>query len=82
MNFYNNQFCGNMFNQQYVSQNNYVQLQNEIYRYQANQNNEVLKAVKAMHDLCEAVKNMDPEHQQQAAVMCLAEVAREFGWQS
>lgn len=82
MNFYNNRFCGNMFNQQYVSPNNYVQLQNEIYRYQASQNNEVMKAVRAMHDLCEAVKNMDLEHQQQAAVMCLAEVAREFGWQS
>ena len=41
-----------------------------------------MKAVKAMHDLCEAVKKMDAEHQQQAAALCLAEVAREFGWQA
>ncbi len=82
MNFGNNQFCGNMFNQQYVSQNNYAQLQYEINRYQANQSNEVIKAVKAMHDLCDAVKNMDTEHQQQATALCLAEIAREFGWQS
>lgn len=80
MNFGNNQFCGNMFNQQYVSQNNYAQLQYEIAKYQANQNNEVCKAVNAMHDLCEAVKNMDADHQQQAAALCLAEIAREFGW--
>lgn len=80
MNFGNNQFCGNIFNQQYVSQNNYMQLQYEIAKYQANQNNEVAKAVKAMHDLCEAVKNMDTEHQQQAAELCLAEIAREFEW--
>ena len=48
----------------------------------ANQSNEVIKAVKAMHDLCDAVKNMDTEHQQQATALCLAEIAREFGWQS
>ena len=80
MNFGNNQFCGNIFNQQYVSQNNYMQLQYEIAKYQANQNNEVAKAVKAMHDLCKAVKNMDTEHQQQAVELCLAEIAREFEW--
>ena len=71
-----------MFNQQYVSQNNYVQHQNEIARFQANQDIEVGKAVKAMHDLCEAVKNMDSGHQQQAMVLCLDVFAKEFGWQS
>ncbi len=73
-------FYNNMFNQQYVSPNNYVQLQAEIARYQNAQSNEVCKVVKAMHDLCEAVKNMDADHQQQAAALCLAEIAREFGW--
>lgn len=73
-------FYNNMFNQQYVSPNNYVQLQAEIARYQNAQSNEVSKAVKAMHDLCEAIKNMDADHQQQAAALCLAEIAREFGW--
>ncbi|MCM1296490.1 MAG: hypothetical protein NC311_13210 [Muribaculaceae bacterium] len=80
MTFGNNQFYNNIFNQQYVSQSSYIQRQNEIARYQANQNNEVTKAVKAMHDLCEATKNMDAEHQQQAMLLCLAEAAREFGW--
>lgn len=80
MNFWNNQFCGNIFNQQYVSPTNYAQLQAEIARYQNAQSNEVIKAVKAIHDLCEAVKNMDEEHQQQAADLCLAEIAREFMW--
>lgn len=75
MHFYNN-----MFNQQYVSPNNYFQMQNEIARYQNAQNNEVMKAVKAMHDLCEAVKKMDPEHQQQASALCLAVIAAERGW--
>lgn len=56
-----------------------MQLQYEIAKYQANQNSEVANTVKAMHDLCEAVKNMDAEHQQQAAGLCLAEIAREFG---
>ncbi len=81
MYYNNNSFYGNIFNQEYVSQSNYIQLQNEIARYRANQNNEVAKAVKAMHDLCEAVKNMDAEHQQQATALCLAEIAQEFGWQ-
>lgn len=80
MNFWNNQFCGNIFNQQYVSPTNYAQLQAEIARYQNAQSNEVIKAIKAIHDLCEAVKNMDGEHQQQAADLCLAEIAREFMW--
>lgn len=71
-------YYNHIFNPQYVSRSNYLQLQNEIARYQANQNFEVVKAVKAMHDLCEAIKNMDTEHQEQAAGLCLAEIVREF----
>ena len=81
MNFWDNQFCGNIFNQQYVSPNNYAQLQAEIARYQNAQNVKVVNAVKAIHDLCEAVKNMDVEHQRQAMCLCLDEIAREFKWQ-
>lgn len=78
--FNGNQFCGNIFNQQYVSQSNYMQHRSEIARYQANQNIEVGKVVKAMHDLCEAAKKLDAQHYEQAMILCLAEIAREYGW--
>lgn len=35
---------------------------------------------KAIHDLCEAVKQLDDQHQQNAFYACLAEIAREFNW--
>lgn len=38
------------------------------------------KAVNAIHDLCEAVKQLDDHHQQIAFSACLAEMAREFNW--
>lgn len=79
MYYNNNSFYGNIFNPQYVSRDNYARHQAEIASYQANQDIEVTKAVKAMHDLCEAVNKMDADHQQQAMVLCLAEIAREFG---
>ena len=71
-------YYNHIFNPQYVSRYNYLQMQNEIARYKANQSIEVAKAVKAMHDLCEAIKKMDMEHQQQAAGLCLAEIVNEF----
>ena len=49
-------------------------------QYQAKQNEEVSKAVKAIHDLCEAVKQLDDRHQQIAFSACLAEISREFNW--
>ena len=67
-----------MFNPQYVNLEYYRQIQQR--QYEANQNEEVGKAVKAIRDLCEAVKELDDQHQQMAFYACLAEMAREFNW--
>ena len=37
-------------------------------------------AIEAMHDLCDAVKDMDQNHQQQAFWGCLGVMAEEFHW--
>lgn len=73
-------FQERMFNPAYASQNYYNQVQAQINNYNFQQNIEVEKAVKAMHDLCGAVKNMDELHQQEASYLCLAAMAQEFGW--
>ncbi len=73
-------FQERMFNPTYVSRNYYNQIQTQIDNYNFQQNIEVEKAVKATHDLCSAVKNMDERHQQEAFCLCLAAMAQEFGW--
>lgn len=73
-----NTFYNQMFNPQYVNLQYYRQI--EQMQYQDKQNEEVSKAVKAIHDLCEAVKHLDDHHQQIAFSACLAEMAREFNW--
>ena len=50
-------------------------------KYNRNQDIEILKAVKAVHDLCEAVKKMDTAHQQTAFLACLQQMAIEMNWQ-
>lgn len=50
-------FNNQMFNPQYVNQQYYNSIRAEIEKYNYEQNKEVINAVKAMHDLCEAVKN-------------------------
>ena len=73
-----NTFYNQMFNPQYVNLQYYRQI--EQLQYEAKQNEEVAKAVNAIHDLCEAVKQLDDHHQQIAFSACLAEMAREFTW--
>lgn len=73
-------FQERMFNPTYVSRNYYNQIQTQIDNYNFQQNIEVEKAVKATHDLCSAVKNMDERHQQETFCLCLAAMAQEFGW--
>lgn len=73
-------FSDRMFNQNYVNPNYYNQVQTQIRQYNWEQNMEVSKAVKAMHDLCGAVKKMDEYHQQEAFGACLIAMAQEFGW--
>ena len=73
-----NTLYNQLFNPQYVNIEYYHQLQ--LQQYEAKQNEEVKKAVKAIHDLCEAVKQLDDQHQQNAFYACLAEIARHFNW--
>mgnify|MGYP004493541423 FL=1 len=65
----------------YVNQSFYQSIPSQtMWRYQQDQNAEVQKAVKAIHDLCEAVNKLDAEHQQQAFCVCLGIIAAELGW--
>ena len=76
----NNQFNYQFYNPQYVTPAYYSQVQNQIAQYQLEQTQEVCNVVKAVHDLCEATKKLDSQHQQQAFCLALAEMAKEFGW--
>ena len=60
----NSYFNNMMFNPQYVNANYYNQIRQ--FEYNQNQDKKVRDAMKAMHDLCDAVKDMDQNHQQQA----------------
>lgn len=79
---HNNQFNNQFFNPQYVNPSYYSQNQEQILKYQQEQSKEVANVVKAVHDLCEASKKLDPQHQQQAFYLALAEMSKEFGWNS
>jgi len=75
-------FDNRMFNPTYVNPDYYRQMQAHIeaQRYEAEQNREIAKAVKAMHDLCEAAKKIDAQHQEQAFLACLGVIALENKW--
>ncbi|HOO07447.1 MAG TPA: hypothetical protein P5092_04060 [Ruminococcus sp.] len=77
-----NPFYNQFFNQQYVNPDYYRQSQEQIIQYQQEQSKEVQNVVKAVHDLCDAYKKLDPQHQQQAFYLALAEMAKESGWNS
>ena len=72
-------FYNQMFNPQYVNAEYYRHIEQQ--KYESKQDKEIAKAVKAIHDLCEAVKQLDNQHQQMAFSACLAEMAKEFNWQ-
>lgn len=74
--YFNNQ----MFNPQTVNPQYYHSIQHQIPTYRSNQDLEVAKAVKAIHDLCEAVKKMDESHQQAAFYLCLNQMATDLNW--
>lgn len=76
-----NLFYDQIFNHYYVNPAYYqAVLSQAVWQYQQNQTAEVQKAVKATHDLCEAVNKLDAEHQQQAFYACLTVLAAELGW--
>ena len=74
--YFNNQ----MFNPNTVNSQYYHSIQDQIPAYGPNQDLEVAKAVKAIHDLCEAVKKMDESHQQAAFYLCLNQMAADLNW--
>ena len=76
----NNQFYNQFFNPQYMNQDYYIRNQEQIFRYQQEQTQEVANVVKAARDLCKAYKKLDPQYQQQAFFLALAEMAQEYGW--
>ena len=73
-------FNNHMFNPQYVNPQYYQANAYQLQQYNYEQNKEVANAVKAMHDLCEATKKLDEQHQQIAFFACVEEMAREFQW--
>lgn len=73
-----NTFCNQMFNPQYVNPAYYYQISQQ--RHEAKQRMEVANAVKAIHDLCEAVKQLDEQHYAIAFNECIFEMGREFNW--
>ena len=74
----NSYFNNMMFNPQYVNADYYNQIRQ--FEYNQNQDKKVRDAIKAMHDLCDAVKDMDQEHQQQTFLGCLGVMAEEINW--
>lgn len=74
-------FNQQMFNPNTVNPQYYQSIRNQIQAYHANQDLEVAKAVKAVHDLCEAVKKMDEPHQKEAFFLCLGQMAADMNWQ-
>ena len=74
-------FNQQMFNPTTVNPQYYQSVRNQILAYEANQDLEVAKAVKAVRDLCEAVKKMDEAHQKEAFFLCLGQMAADMNWQ-
>lgn len=75
-------FNDRMFNPQYVNPTYYNQIQAQIAQYNFEQNTEQAKALKAFREMCEAVKRLDEQHQQELFMACLGVMAKEFGWTS
>lgn len=67
-----------MLNSQFVNEANYHQIQDQIHA--AEQNRRVIKAVHAFTDVLDQVQGMDMAHQQQTCLLCLAEIAKRYGW--
>lgn len=77
---FQNQFYNQFFNPQYVNPDYYYQIQEQIARYQQEQDIEVQRVGKAVYDMCESVKRLDAQHYQEAFGLVLAVLANEFGW--
>lgn len=75
----NNNFNDKMFNPLYDN-SEYNDTTMKSKEHSLEQEKKVADAVKAIHDLCEAVKGMDSEHQKIAFSACFSEMAKEMKW--
>ncbi len=73
-----NYFETQMFNPTYVNESYYRQQQ--VKNYMADQDERVAKVVHSFNDMLDQVNGMDREHQQQAFLLCLAQMAIKYGW--
>ena len=72
-------FYGQMFNPTFVNPQ-YCHDIAQLQQYQHEQDKSVADAIKAMHDLCEAVNKLDDRHKQTAFLGCLYEIAKANRW--
>ena len=73
-------FYDQMFNPNTVNPQYYNSVRSQFPLTDWEQNIEIVKAVKAVHDLWEAVKKMDLPHQQVAFIACLQQMGNDMGW--
>lgn len=64
-----------MFNRQYVNEE-YLQTMQQQYHYE--QQKEIEKAVKAIHDYCDATRKIAPEYRNEAFRQCAMVVLMEM----
>ena len=65
-----------IFNQRYVNESYLQQMQ---MQHHAEQQIEIAKAVKALHDYCDAARKIAPEYREQAFCACAAAILEEMG---
>lgn len=65
-----------MFNPQYVNEDYIKQV--KYQHFQAEQQVEIAKAVKAIHDYCDAARKIAPEFQSEAFYQCAIAVLQEM----
>ena len=71
-----NMLFDQMFNNQYVNENYIRNIQIEQFRIE--QQVEIQRAVKAIHDYCDAARKIAPEYQQEAFRLCGLAVLEEI----
>lgn len=66
-----------MFNSQHVNEDYLQTLQRQ--KYHNEQCAEISKAVKAIHDYCDAARKISPEYQNEAFIQCAMAALEEMG---
>ena len=74
-------FTDQMFNPATVNPQYYDSIRAQIIQSHWEQEKEIANAVKAIHDLCDAIKKLDVNHQKEAFYACLQQIAIEMQWQ-